>query len=325
MVRRMNKIPISAVLSIGAPPAQMASGRSSGVPSDDLDERPLLHAKSSIFHTGSQPGRTSDRRVSMTDMDLDEVKGKKFHEAFQIFDADGNGTVTAEELIAILVRPTDSSNPLTLEEAKWLITKFDKDGDGMLNTSEFSAAFSRLHPVGPPTSASSMADALEPTAKRDLLKKKSLQEMLKVKGANEEQVRKAFQVFDRDGNGTLSADELRSLLTWQPRHGTGLPLTHEEAKVLIDQFDKNGDGLMQLEEFITAFRTVAPLTRFSSVGDSIPSTGKSSQRSVVETVGGVTSSLGAVVGAPLEKVGGVAWKMGSSMTNLLSSKPGTYY
>ena len=65
---------------------------------------------------------------------------------------------------------------------------------------------------------------------------------------SEEEILEAFKVFDKDGNGTLSASELVEILT---RPNCGAQITVEEAKELVLEFDFNGDGELDVEEFCT--------------------------------------------------------------------------
>lgn len=55
-----------------------------------------------------------------------------------------------------------------------------------------------------------------------------------------------YRVFDRDGNGYISVEELRYVVT-----SFGERLTDEEAEELIAMFDKNKDGRLEYEEFVT--------------------------------------------------------------------------
>ena len=71
---------------------------------------------------------------------------------------------------------------------------------------------------------------------------------------NEIEIRDAFAIFDSDGSGTLTAHELASILT-QPTEGHR-PFTEEEAMSLIRKFDANGDGVLQVDEFIKAFSSL---------------------------------------------------------------------
>ena len=50
----------------------------------------------------------------------------------------------------------------------------------------------------------------------------------------------AFNVFDSDGSGALSVDELREALT---RPGGGNALSDADLQAIIDEFDANGDGV----------------------------------------------------------------------------------
>lgn len=54
------------------------------------------------------------------------------------------------------------------------------------------------------------------------------------------------RVFDRDGNGYISVDELRYVVTT-----FGEILTKEEAEELIAMFDTNRDGKLEYEEFVS--------------------------------------------------------------------------
>jgi len=74
---------------------------------------------------------------------------------------------------------------------------------------------------------------------------------------DEMSIRDAFAIFDVDNSGTLSADELVSILT-QPTEGNR-PLTEVEVRELIGKFDTNGDGVLQVDEFVRAFSAIMPL------------------------------------------------------------------
>jgi hypothetical protein len=62
-----------------------------------------------------------------------------------------------------------------------------------------------------------------------------------------DELEKAFNEFDRDKSGSLSADELVEILT---RSGGAAPMSIEDARTLIKAVDVNGDGELQLEEFV---------------------------------------------------------------------------
>ena len=59
---------------------------------------------------------------------------------------------------------------------------------------------------------------------------------------SEEELREAFRVFDKDGNGFISAAELRHVMT-----NLGEKLTDEEVDEMIREADIDGDGQVNYE------------------------------------------------------------------------------
>jgi calmodulin len=69
----------------------------------------------------------------------------------------------------------------------------------------------------------------------------------------EEQIaefKEAFSLFDKDGNGFISAAELRHVMT-----NLGEKLTDEEVDEMIREADIDGDGQVNYEEFVTMMTT----------------------------------------------------------------------
>jgi len=62
----------------------------------------------------------------------------------------------------------------------------------------------------------------------------------------EEELKEAFRVFDRNGDGFISASELRHVMT-----NLGEKLTDEEVEDMIREADLDGDGLVNYEEFVS--------------------------------------------------------------------------
>ncbi len=58
----------------------------------------------------------------------------------------------------------------------------------------------------------------------------------------EEELREAFRVFDKDGNGFISAAELRHVMT-----NLGEKLTDDEVDEMIREADLDGDGMVNYE------------------------------------------------------------------------------
>ena len=68
-----------------------------------------------------------------------------------------------------------------------------------------------------------------------------------------ERLANAFNTFDTDGSGTLSKDEIKAILT---RPGTGSTMSDEDAEAFIGMFDSNGDGVLNLQEFLGSWLAI---------------------------------------------------------------------
>ena len=110
------------------------------------------------------------------DEQLTDKQVAEFKEAFSIFDLNGDGLITVEELGTVM--RALGQNP-TEAELLPMIAQVDKDGDGTFNFSEFLELM-----------ANNMEDI-----------------------DDEEEIREAFRVFDKDGNGFISASELKHVMT----------------------------------------------------------------------------------------------------------------
>ena len=76
--------------------------------------------------------RPMNNRVSARLGSAITVAAKK---AFEVFDIDKSGSISADEIVSILTKDTPAGKPLTLSEAKEIIDDFDKTGKGALNVS----------------------------------------------------------------------------------------------------------------------------------------------------------------------------------------------
>nr|GMD80911.1 calmodulin-like protein 8 [Ipomoea batatas] len=106
---------------------------------------------------------------------LNEDQIMEFQEAFSLFDKDGDGSITVEEL-ATVIRSLDQ-NP-TEEELQEMMNDVDTGNNGAIEFKEFLNALSKR-----------MEDTY-----------------------SEEELKEAFKVFDKDQNGYISANELRNVM-----------------------------------------------------------------------------------------------------------------
>lgn len=103
-------------------------------------------------------------------------------------------------------------NP-TNAEVKELLSEFDEDQNNVLSLEEFTRLFV-----------------------------KSLTTFTNT----EEILREQFKKLDIDGNGKVDVQELRKVLLQGDEK-----LDDDEAEKIIEEFDTNGDGMIDIEEFIS--------------------------------------------------------------------------
>ncbi|KAK2419243.1 hypothetical protein P8452_63268 [Trifolium repens] len=139
---------------------------------------------------------------------LREEQISEFLEDFSLIDKNGDGCITIEEL-GTAIRSLDV-NP-TLEELQIMMNDVDTNGNGTIEFGEFL----------------------------DFMARKMKETQV------EKELKEAFWVFDKDKDGYISPNELRSVL-----RAIGEKVTEEELEQMIKMADLNGDGLIDYQEFI---------------------------------------------------------------------------
>lgn len=126
---------------------------------------------------------------------------------FRKFDVNGDGKISSSELGSIM---GSLGQPATDEELNEMIREVDADGDGYINLDEFIELNTK---------------DIDPN------------EVL-------ENLKDAFSVFDLDGNGSITAEELHNVMA-----SLGEECSLVECKKMIDGVDNDGDGMINFEEF----------------------------------------------------------------------------
>ncbi|XP_058079618.1 probable calcium-binding protein CML25 [Magnolia sinica] len=126
---------------------------------------------------------------------------------FQKFDANGDGKISWSELGSIM---SNLGHPASEEELQRMVREVDSDGDGFIDLNEFI----ELNTTGVDSSA-----VLE-------------------------DLRNAFLIFDLDGNGSISPEELQRVL-----RSLGDESSMAECRKMIRGVDCDGNGLIDFEEF----------------------------------------------------------------------------
>merc|ERR1719210_601742 len=133
----------------------------------------------------------------------------EFKEAFALFDKDSDGSITTSELGTVM--RSLGQNP-TEAELQDMINEVDVDGNGSIEFNEFITMMAK-----------------------------------KIKeNETSNDIREAFRVFDRNGDGYISAEELSQVMST-----LGENLTQEEIDEMIREADLDGDGRVSYEEFAT--------------------------------------------------------------------------
>ncbi|KXJ24804.1 Calmodulin [Exaiptasia diaphana] len=144
----------------------------------------------------------------MTDFELTEEQKNELQEAFSLFDKDGSGTISNEELEVVM--KSLGQNP-SEEELQKMIREVDADGNGEVDFEEFLVM---------------------------------MKTQMQHRDADAE-VREAFRVFDRNGDGSITAMELRSAMA-----SLGEKLSDDELAEMMREADLDGDGVINFEEFV---------------------------------------------------------------------------
>ncbi len=177
---------------------------------------------------------------------------------FDMFDYNGDGSIDALELKSAMKRSMGVE--LSETELQDFMREFDIDGNGTIDFCEFVNLMAATKSGGGeiPTahkttdtataaratkkSAASAANDDEDEDEKDFSHREISQPA--ASSSDEEEIRAAFKVFDMDGNGFISEDELRQTLSNLGEH-----LSDRELRAMMNQADLNHDGQIDYNEF----------------------------------------------------------------------------
>ncbi|MBD0307594.1 MAG: EF-hand domain-containing protein, partial [Microcoleus sp. T1-bin1] len=144
----------------------------------------------------------------MTSVDLQkkaitEEEVAKLWEAFQVFDADASGAISSEELGQVMRSLGQSPNETELRD---MIKEVDVDLSGSIDFEEFKML------------------------------------MVSQQGDRQSRLKMAFSVFDENGSGQITRDELHGVMSQ-------FGLTDQELDEIIKEVDHDGDASIDFKEF----------------------------------------------------------------------------
>ncbi|KAG5618878.1 hypothetical protein H5410_018702 [Solanum commersonii] len=135
-----------------------------------------------------------------------------------------------------------------MDEVQKVFQRFDTNGDGMISGDELSGVISALGSGTSPEEVARMMDEID--ADRDgFISLKEFAEFCKgdinsVGDGGVNELREAFDLYDQDSNGLISAAELHQILT-----RLGESCSVQDCTKMITSVDSDGDGYVSFEEF----------------------------------------------------------------------------
>lgn len=170
---------------------------------------------------------TSANGPIAAELTLDKRDVDRLWESFCVFDTDNSGTISDEELSAVM--RSLGQNP-TEAQVRGLIEEVDTDRSGGIDFGEFTTL------------------------------------MLSRYGDRRSRLELAFGVFDRDGSGHITAEEMSHVMSQ-------VGLTARELDEMIKEVDADGDGAIGFAEFCQLAQAVPTRTPGTLAAASLGSAG----------------------------------------------------
>ncbi|XP_050296365.1 neo-calmodulin-like [Anthonomus grandis grandis] len=214
-------------------PPKVSIKDAAGAPSASTDQPDLTKeesipavtendSKPTIIQSASQPvKRRSKDKLDLRSMKRDSMDStaqpeeelsaehlEEIREVFKIFDKDDDGTISTKELGTVM--KALGQNP-TEAELLDIITEVDKDGNGLIDFEEFTDVM------------------------KNIIKECD----------NEDDIKGAFRVFDKDGKGYITVKDLMETLS-----SLGEKIPEEQYEDMVRAADLDGDGQVTLGDFM---------------------------------------------------------------------------
>jgi len=138
------------------------------------------------------------------------MSSEDFRRAFDLYDINHDGVISSSELKGVLISFGYHASDQDLKD---IVADLDSNRNGVIDYPEFLRLM-ETHPA------------------------KVGEEM------RAEDIVEAFRAFDKDGNGVITAAEIKVSM-----EAMGQKLTDAEVQDMIREADVNGDGLINYEEF----------------------------------------------------------------------------
>ncbi|ETV94675.1 CAMK/CAMK1 protein kinase, variant 1 [Aphanomyces invadans] len=144
--------------------------------------------------------------------DLETLNQDVYKEVFALFDEDQSGAISKHELANVLRALGQQYTPAEIDD---IMKAADVDGDGGISLTEFTTLVNSS--------------------------------LIQVEQWNDADLHAAFEIFDVNHDGFISADELAYVMNVLDK----TPISPAELHDLIQSIDENGDGKIDYKEFST--------------------------------------------------------------------------
>ena len=167
-------------------------------------------------------------------------------ELFSELDSDNSGSISYMEILTKLqdVLGANISNDAFVE----LFENSDENKDGEISLDEFVS----LVDDEQTRKEDSVADEIDDYQEGDIISKNLIKHLVVYFDENEIDISRAFTELDADGNGTLTMQEIQDAVTGM----LGKEVSEEAFAEIFDQLDEDGDGNVDLIEFISLVEEV---------------------------------------------------------------------
>ena len=144
----------------------------------------------------------------MSSHSIQEERKQLISDVFDMFDKDQNGTIQASELHSVLESLGRGSND---DDVNQFLTKLDVDENGVISKDEFMAAVNEIYSFPQSTV---------------------------------DEVVQAFQIFDINGSGKITVDEMKTILLKFTNE-----FTERDVASIFELIDVDQDGKVSYAEF----------------------------------------------------------------------------
>ncbi|KAG2963829.1 hypothetical protein PC120_g27471 [Phytophthora cactorum] len=154
-----------------------------------------------------------------------EMERREIHTIFCLFDVDGSGFVSRDEMASLLLAITHDLDDMQLNRLMTDLVAEELESDNEVGKEGV------------------MVEGPQEITFEAFYKWCSAR-IQESRHSKEELVEEIFRMVDADGSGTISVDEFVSIFKT-----LGQALDHDDVRELVYQMDRNGDGKIDLEEF----------------------------------------------------------------------------